>query len=378
MPVRFLTLFLLVAAITVCCAQVRVPESSSLTTSDRLEESSWWPTKGAAPRAQYVGGETCTVCHGAIARAQATTPMFHASVRAPQSEILSTHDKLDFQQDKLQYSLLRTPAGVSFTVGDGSESRTASATWAFGAGEIGQTYILQQGSALLESRLSYFTRLGSLDITIGHSAHPPTTVESGFGHELKAESAQQCFSCHTTGAVTANVFAPDQAIAGIRCEACHGPGARHVAAMKAQQFKPASVAIMNPAHLAPSDSVDFCGACHRTWADVVMQSSPMGIGINTVRFQPYLLENSRCWGNNGDARLTCIACHNPHQPLVREAKAYDVKCLACHSSGTTCKVGKSACVACHMPKYELPQSHATFTDHTIRIVRAATSASPGH
>jgi hypothetical protein len=28
---------------------------------------------------------------------------------------------------------------------------------------------------------------------------------------------------------------------------------------------------------------------------------------------------SKCWGN-GDERLTCVACHDPHTPTVREAE----------------------------------------------------------
>jgi len=34
-----------------------------------------------------------------------------------------------------------------------------------------------------------------------------------------------------------------------------------------------------------------------------------------------------------------------------------------------CKVSTGNCVRCHMPKYTLPQMHAAFTDHDIRIVR---------
>jgi len=35
-------------------------------------------------------------------------------------------------------------------------------------------------------------------------------------------------------------------------------------------------------------------------------------------------------------------------------------------------VATSNCVSCHMPKYELPQTHASFTDHDIRVVRDKT------
>jgi hypothetical protein len=73
-------------------------------------------------------------------------------------------------------------------------------------------------------------------------------------------------------------------------------------------------------------SVDFCGACHRSWSDVMLAGTR---GVINARSQPYRLEKSKCW-RRGDARPTCIACHNPHEPLVQDAVAYDQKCLACH------------------------------------------------
>jgi hypothetical protein len=105
------------------------------------------------------------------------------------------------------------------------------------------------------------------------------------------------------------------------------------------------------------------------------------VGIANVRAQPYRLEKSRCWGKNGDARITCVACHDPHQKLVRDTSAYDKNCLSCHLAtastkpapdhpGSACKVGTKDCASCHMPKYELADFHYKFTDHDIRVVRA--------
>lgn len=102
-------------------------------------------------------------------------------------------------------------------------------------------------------------------------------------------------------------------------------------------------------------------------------------GVANVRFQPYRLENSRCWGD-GDARLTCITCNDPHQPLVHDAAAYDEKCLPCHvvapakkasqdHPGKACPVGKKDRVTCHMPRVIVPSMRVPFTDHSIRIVR---------
>jgi len=103
-------------------------------------------------------------------------------------------------------------------------------------------------------------------------------------------------------------------------------------------------------------------------------------GSVNVRFQPYRLENSKCWDPT-DQRIACIACHDPHQELVRQTSAYDVKCLACHVNapqakptsshpGPVCPVARQNCASCHMPKVDLPGAHHAFTDHDIRIVRA--------
>jgi hypothetical protein len=134
--------------------------------------------------------------------------------------------------------------------------------------------------------------------------------------------------------------------------------------------------IFNPARLGTVASVDFCGACHRTWQDVV-GNGLMGVGVFNVRFAPYRLENSRCWKQQ-DTRITCVACHDPHKPLVQEAESYDSRCLQCHLlrgakkdpglPGKACPVAASKCVTCHMPKYEPPNLHSSFTDHWIRVV----------
>ena len=194
---------------------------------------------------------------------------------------------------------------------------------------------------------------------------------------LTSAEAQRCFGCHTTSSTVSKHFEPANAVLGISCEACHGAGSKHVAAMKAGELDLGSAAVVNPKDLRPVDLVDFCGACHTTWWDAKRIGA---IGVANVRFQPYRLESSRCWGK-GDARLTCISCHNPHQPLVRQARAYDSRCLSCHASskhskptaeqpGAACPVAKEDCVTCHMTKYEVPDMHYQYTDHRIRVAKA--------
>jgi hypothetical protein len=181
-----------------------------------------------------------------------------------------------------------------------------------------------------------------------------------------------CFACHTTAAVTSNRLNLNDAVPGVTCEACHGPGVAHVAAMKAGKREEGKNLIMNPSRLDPVESVDFCGSCHRTWQDVV---TDIGLGSLNLRFAPYRLENSKCW-SKPDARLTCVACHDPHQPLEHDASAYDSRCLQCHVNqvgakisddypGAACPVSRNNCTTCHMPKVESAIQHSTFTDHWI-------------
>jgi hypothetical protein len=378
-PVTGVSLFTLaIATVAICFARANdTALNASLTTKERIYGSGWWPTKGDPAAKEYAGEAACAKCHGDISALQHTTPMYHAGTPASQSTILAKHPSLKFREGSYSYSFDQTASAVTYSASDGVDSDARIVAWAFGDGEIGQTYLLKKNDRYIESRLSYYTATNALDITTGQSGEVPFDLQEAFGHALSSDTAQHCFGCHTTAASTSGVFEPEKGVPGITCEACHGPGAKHVAAMSAGQERQAATTITNPASLSPVDSVDFCGACHRTWSDVAV-SMPANLGVVAVRFQPYRLEKSRCWGKTGDARITCVACHDPHKPLVRGIEAYDTKCLTCHRStggsqpGATvaaCKVSASHCASCHMPKYEIPQTHAFFTDHDIRIVR---------
>jgi hypothetical protein len=379
---RILLAALLAATAALCIAQANndTLPGLSLTTPDRLQEPGWWPTKGEPAASAYTGEAACLQCHAGIAATQHETPMYHAAGRPAQSTILAQHPSLTFHEGPYTETIRQTSTGTVFTVNNETAKPIA---WAIGQGEgeVGQTYLLKDHDQYTESRISYYTALHAADLTTGQSAETPSSLQNAFGQVLKTDAAQHCFSCHTTHAVIAGNFNPDHAIPGITCEACHGPGAKHVAAMTAGRLDQAAATITNPANMSPTDSVDFCGACHRTASDVNLLLPP-NMGIVVARFQPYRLEKSRCWAQSGDARITCIACHDPHKPLIRDLAAYDKKCLACHqgsginkasqlhATAPACKIATKNCASCHMPKYEISQTHAKFTDHDIRVVKA--------
>lgn len=308
--------------------------------------------------------------------------MYHAASRASDSTILRAHPHLTFQKGPFYYQLVTHADKSTLTVTSGGFSVFVDLLWALGSTHMGQTFVYQQGETFYESRLSFFAQPQGLDITPGASSSRPSGLLSAAGRAMPTAESRACFSCHTTAAIVRNQLDPGKAELGVHCESCHGPGAKHVAAASAKSEKRGSGLIFNPANLSRVDSVDFCGACHRTWQDVV-SANLNSADMVSVRFAPYRLENSRCWAA-GDARIACIACHDPHKPLVHDPGSYDSNCLACHVSsatekrttirpGAACLVSTKNCVTCHMPRIELPAFHSAFADHWIRIVKPNSS-----
>jgi hypothetical protein len=373
----FLTGSVLLAVSVFCAARGQDDAVSglSLVTAERIEKPGWWPTKGEAARSEYAGSAACAKCHEDISALQAETPMFHAASHPSETRVLREHDNMQFREDGYEYSLVREGDRTMLHITNGAHSLAAPVVWAMGNGEIGQTYLLKNKDTYYESRLSYFPAISGLDITPGHSHDSTRTLVEAVGTEQYPDTVKRCFGCHTTTSMVSGELDPEHATPGVGCEACHGPGVQHV---KAAERGDDSVAIpFNPANLDPVDSVDFCGACHRTPADIAVEK-PGRIGVLGIRYPAYRLERSFCWGTSGDARITCIACHDPHKPLEKDMASYDSKCLQCHASkghpakanqGAACAVASKDCASCHMPKYELKTAHAILTDHYIRIVR---------
>jgi hypothetical protein len=351
-------------------AQVPATIADQLSSNEHLAKPGWWPRKGDAPRTDYVGAQVCAQCHSTLASGQQQHAMAHTAMPAVDSQALS--QKPTFDLGPFRYRITKDDELATYTVTSDGQSISAPLLWAFGSGSRGQSFLFEHKGNFYEARISFFRGVG-FQITPDHPAGIPDSLENALGREIPAEEAPACFGCHTTAANVSNHLDSAHFIPGISCEGCHGPGAAHVAAAGAGTGENPGM-IDNPGRLSPSTSVDFCGSCHRTWWDI----NQLGYrGINNARFPVYRLEGSRCWGK-GDSRITCIACHNPHKPLVKELTAYDDKCLSCHTTsansklpdhpGAACPVATSNCASCHMPQYEVPKMRATFTDHRIRIV----------
>lgn len=375
-------LSLLVSGALITSALAEAPGSDQvkapLTTREYLAHENWWPTKQFADQSQFAGTQACATCHESIVRSQSTTQMALTMTPAANSQILASHTGGILTSGSYRYSVERTASGFSLTVSDGVEKRTETLQWAFGSGFTAQSYLWWRNGEPYESRFNYFPfpAPGGFNRTPGRLQGAPLSLDMAAGRKVAEFEARKCLACHATALTTAEPLTAAQFHPGVGCEACHGPGRAHAEAMKSKTST--DFEIVSPARLKPVQAVDFCGACHGAPRDVVLAGT---VGKITVRFPAYRLVKSRCWGANGDARLTCFACHDPHRPLERAPAAYDVACLRCHANGgagaenaraheAACPVSKSRCTSCHMPKVNVEEMHYEFSDHDIRIVKS--------
>ena len=323
--------------------------------------------------AELVGDRVCAGCHIDKAASHPKTGMAMAMEPVAESKVLIENPAMSFRIGNYTYEIKRKDKESVYSVTDGKETISLPILYAFGEGKAGQTYVLRYEGGLYESRVSFYSEISGLDFTIGANRGIPPSLKGALGRRMPDNEVSNCFSCHSTGGVSGGQVHFDKVTPGIRCEACHGPGGQHAAAGKAGE--PNAKLIFNPGRLGGDElSQDFCGSCHRGNNEYSLLK---GMEINNVRFQPYRIFNSKCYSD--EREISCIACHDPHEPLKEDAAYYDKKCLACHSlktntavktgDGTSCPVADKDCTSCHMPKIEIKAAHFKFTDHYIRIVK---------
>jgi predicted CXXCH cytochrome family protein len=192
---------------------------------------------------------------------------------------------------------------------------------------------------------------------------------------------------------------------GIDCQRCHGPGQDHVD--KASHRASAELiraAIVNPARLNPDREMEVCLQCHLETSNEKLPHAVVRFDRTPFSYVPgqplagfevafdrapgrnnsfevaqagYRLRESQCFlksgGSNGEVKLRCTTCHNPHDIPRGDAAIthYNQVCLGCHKTVTGVstpaahKTGAD-CVGCHMPKRRTDDGvHVVMTDHFI-------------
>lgn len=328
----------------------------------------------AVIEAQFAGDQSCQECHAEEFAA-------HQRSGHSQTAFRMENTTLAEKLDGTQYTDAADGRVVRFALEEAgffAESELADekvrlrVDWLLGSSAHAQTAvsILPQTNSGVEHFWTWFAHRDELGRTPGqpdfHAASGP--IDTCEGRQMTGKDVTHCFSCHMTFGP-----APGQELSEVRwhpnisCERCHGPRRLHAEAAhqgRAEAVKP-MVTLKDPAV-----EMALCAQCHRGTAEVDSSIAES----DRVRFQPYRLEQSRCFQANPVA-LTCVTCHDPHDATSHDIAAYRNVCLSCHSQPDQTHCGaisteafsEANCASCHMPE-ETWSGGIQFVDHWIRVV----------
>jgi hypothetical protein len=149
-----------------------------------------------------------------------------------------------------------------------------------------------------------------------------------------AQEPGECFACHATGY---NAVTGQFVMAGVTCEACHGP---YRDSHPGQSMQMAA-------------SQDLCGSCHKSTLAEWEASS------------------------HGQAGIACVGCHAVHTQKTHVAATADALCAGCHEQSTrddmhmAHKEENIRCISCHLSrpadKAALAVSGHAVTGHSFAV-----------
>jgi lipoprotein NlpI len=373
------------------------------------------PVEGAylnwASDATYVGKAVCANCHTAnhetFAKAQmgrsfkpATASLSDADWRNPEP----VHD----QDRDLFYQPVRRGEELfvrefRLSGGDTTHVREERIDYIVGSGQHTNSHIREENGYLYQLPLTWYAQTAEWGL--------PPGFDGGDSFRFNRPVTEQCMACHDGPSdyapVSENRFS--NVPHGIECENCHGPGSVHVDAIQSGRIAHVATdidyTIVNPAKLSLERQDDVCLRCHMQGAAVLkdeLAASAFRPGQkltdfmdvfwprfpdSTSRFimasHPDRLRMSACWQasrepDSGVEPVTCLTCHDPHQPLEAVTpEQFNAPCANCHEARGVglCTEAvevrmavQNDCSSCHMPKsgtIDIPKVRVT--DHFIRV-----------
>ena len=385
---------------------------------------------GNPTQSTFVGNGACASCHASQVRDWTGSHHDLAMQEASEKTVLGDFDNATFVYEGVTTSFYRK--GDEYWVktdNENGELQDYRVAYVFGVYPLQQLLLPITKGQLNALSIAWDAR----NLSEGgqpwyhiYEDQEPVTAESplhwtGIYHNWNS----RCAECHSTNVVKGYDGARRQYTTtydqiDVGCEACHGPGSRHVELANAGKIDRSqssaemglalSLAARGQWRRAPGDDiaqrvtpltdqtqVDNCGRCHSRRATLGDYHYGQSL-LNTHRLST--LESPLYWHDGqildevyvygsfmqskmAQAGVVCSNCHNPHSnELVAEGNAV---CTQCHKSETydapahhrhSVTSAGSACVECHMPS-QIYMGVDARRDHSMRIPRPDISLSIG-
>ena len=385
---------------------------------------------GNPTQSTFVGNGACASCHASQVRDWTGSHHDLAMQEASEKTVLGDFDNATFVYEGVTTSFYRK--GDEYWVktdNENGELQDYRVAYVFGVYPLQQLLLPITKGQLNALSIAWDARNASEGGQRWYHIYEdqePVTAESplhwtGIYHNWNS----RCAECHSTNVVKGYDGARRQYTTtydqiDVGCEACHGPGSRHVELANAGKIDRSqssvemglalSLAARGQWRRAPGDDiaqrvtpltdqtqVDNCGRCHSRRATLGDYHYGQSL-LNTHRLST--LESPLYWHDGqildevyvygsfmqskmAQAGVVCSNCHNPHSnELVAEGNAV---CTQCHKSETydapahhrhSVTSAGSACVECHMPSQVYMGVDAR-RDHSMRIPRPDISLSIG-
>jgi len=395
-----------------CSARTPTPSTADLATP---------PTAATAPAprdggivadaAGYIGSAACLECHGKKRAGWSKSWHARALARADRDALVGNFDNAHFAGTSSE-AWMRRQGGHAVMRTHGPDGALADfpVDWVIGGKRMQDDLtVFPDGRWQVLPVYFQVTRHAWVDYTEAKQGrlapdHP------FYWTNLRRMANRECLDCHVTGLDVrfdrdAHRWSTKFADAGVACEDCHGPGARHADTT-------AVADIFSPKRAPKELALDVCAQCHgprsplfplldaehrfrpgqryqdfydpivvliggRHSGDFFADGRP-----KSSSFEYQAMLQSACYRKGG---ATCLSCHTaPHDEHGKDELRVpgDESCRGCHAA--VFAAGKAhtrhdkpvACLACHMPKV-VSGVLDQFADHALDVPVPANTASHG-
>lgn len=376
---------------------------------------------GSEPPADYVGTASCQECHAEEVAAWRGSQHARAMQQATEETVLGDFGDAPFTYNGITSRFFRRD-GRFMVHTDGPDGRLADfeVKYTFGVSPLQQYLIEMPGGRLQALSIAWDTRPPEEGGQRWFHLYPDERVTHD--DDIHWTGIQQnwnfmCADCHSTDLArnydaATDSFATTYSEISVGCEACHGPGSRHVASEGASGLTVSlggrgdAAWITDPETGTPRRSaprtddseIQVCAQCHSrrsTFSDDYVPGDPLLDHYLPATLEPGLyhpdgqqqdevfIHGSFLQSRMYAAGVTCSDCHDPHTEELR-APGNGV-CAQCHAPATydtdahhfhPADTDGGQCVSCHMPTntYMVVDPRA---DHSLRVPRPDLSVSMG-
>ena len=388
------------------------------------------PAPAAATSPEFVGAATCGRCHAAEVAAWRSSHHARAMQEVRDDTVLGTAGATVSEGGDETHVSRRDGKHFVRTTGPDAAPHEYEALYTFGVDPLQQLLLPLDRGRLQATTVAWDARPAEAGGQRWFALHGDERLAQGDVLHWTGPAQRwnsMCAECHSTNLrkgyhLDADRYETAWSEVSVSCEACHGPGSRHVAwadsmalgesARQEDRALPVALArdgakwsFADGAPIAQRSAprrsraeIDACGACHARRSVI---ADPYEYGNSLLdTHRPALLEAGLYtddgqiedevyeWGSFLQSRMhaagvTCSDCHDPHSGALRaegnavcaqchQSSVFDVPAHYRHAAGSDA----ARCTSCHMPS-KLYMVVDARHDHSLRVPRPDLSVKLG-